>query len=172
MAINLTSVFNAYLKRFLTGHKNVTNVHLSDRQLSLRSFTLPRKIERKPVLTASSVTKSSAWVLIRSLRPESHTTCHLGIRPDLSLKRFNLEDLILEKHRIFCYSFADGLVLTGESRKSFRSAAVTLRLQLVLVVGVVWVETPVIVVVRESPLREFTFDLCMLVRLLNRELGV
>jgi len=118
MAIDLTCVFDSNIELILIIYKDIANVHFSNRKLGLRTFTLACHIKRKSLFRTSYVTKGCARVVIRTLRLECHTASNLSIGPDLSLKRFNAKNLILEEHEIFFYSFPYRLVLSCQSSYS------------------------------------------------------
>ena len=98
MAIYLTSVLYSYVELVLVVDEDITYVHLSDGELSLRSFTLTCHVEWESFLRAGDVAEGSARVVVGSLRFEGHTASDLSVRPNLALKRFYGENLILEKH--------------------------------------------------------------------------
>lgn len=78
--------------------------------------------------------------MIWTLWSKCHGTGDLSIWPNLSLKRFNREYLILEMHRIIIYSLANALVLSLKCGDSFFSGALSLLLKLCLVVRIITVK--------------------------------
>jgi len=134
VAVDLACVLNADFKKFLTGHKDIADVHLSDRKLRLRAHALAREIETEALLGAGSVAESSAGILVWPLGTEGHTTCHFGVRPNFAFQRFNLENFVLEQHFVVINSLLDGLVLAGQSVQSLLLPAGDFALELIVVV--------------------------------------
>ena len=85
MAIDFTSIFDTEFKRLLVSDENITNVHLRDRELGLRTLALSSEVQSQALLVASDIGKSRARVMIRALGTESHTAGHLSVGPNLAL---------------------------------------------------------------------------------------
>lgn len=88
--------------------------------------------------------------MVGTLWAESHTTGHLGVWPDFTFKRLNLENLVLEEHLVLLDSLSDAHVLAVEGSDSSLLASIKLGLGLSGVIGVVTVEVAVLVVVLAS----------------------
>ena len=85
MAIDFTSIFDTELERLLVSDENITDVHLSDRELGLRTLALSSEVQSQALLVASDIGKSRARVVIRALRLEGHAASDLGVGPDFPL---------------------------------------------------------------------------------------
>jgi len=97
------------------------------------------------------------------LGSEGNTACHLCVGPDFALQRLDLEDFVLEEHRILCNCLSDRLVLAAKGSKGLRLAALLFRCQLILVVTVVRIKTAVVVIIGKSALVELSDDLSVLI---------
>lgn len=78
--------------------------------------------------------------MIRTLRPEGDTAGDLGVGPDLTLKRLNCEDLILEQHWVVINSFPDALILPLERGDGLLLVSLSFELHFILIVGVITVK--------------------------------
>ncbi len=56
--------------------------------------------------------------MVGALRTEGHTASHFCVWPNFTLKRLNLEKLVLEEHLVLFYGFPDAHILAVESGHS------------------------------------------------------
>jgi hypothetical protein len=147
VAVDFASIFDTELERLLVRHKDVTDIHLGDRELSLGAFTLTSEVERETLLIASHVGESRARVVVGALWAERHAAGHFRVWPDLALEGLNLEDFVLEQHFVLLNSFPDAHVFAVESGDGALLAPLEFRLSLGGIVGIVTVEVAVVFVV-------------------------
>jgi hypothetical protein len=140
MAVNLTSIFNSNWEFSLEIDKNIANVLLRQRELSLRSFTLASHVKGESLFATSGVAEGGTTVMIRTLRSESNTAGYLSVRPDLSLKGLDGEDFILEEHWVIVNCFPDALVLSLKRSNGFFLVPFFFELNLILIVRVVTIK--------------------------------
>ena len=150
MAVNFAGIFDTELKRLLVGHENVANVHFGDGKLSLWALALTSEVKCKALLVASNVGKCRAGVVVWTLWAEGYTTGHLRVRPNLTLKGLNLENLVLEEHLVLLDGLSDAHVLAVEGSDSSLLASVLLGLGLGGVIGVVAIQVAILIVVLAS----------------------
>jgi len=146
VAIDLTSVFNTNSEFSLIIDEDISNVLFWKRKLSLWSFTLSSHVQGKSFFWASGIAERCAWVVIWTLWLEGNTASDFSVWPDLSLKRLNCENLILEKHWIIFNCLSDSLVLSRQSSNGFFLSSLILLIELLIIVGVIRVETIVIII--------------------------
>lgn len=72
--------------------------------------------------------------MVGALGTEGHTAGHFCVRPNFTLKRLNLENLVLEEHLVLFYGFPDAHILAIESGHSPLLAPLHLLLGLCFIV--------------------------------------
>ena len=105
------------------------------------TFTLTSHVQCKSFFRTGGIAEGSARIVIGALRFESHAASDLSVWPDLSLKRFNGENLILEEHGVVINSLSDALVFSSKGGDSLLSISLLFEMKFILIVGVIAVKT-------------------------------
>lgn len=96
--------------------EDVSEVNLLLSEIGLWPQALPFKLQRQSFLSTRNVTVGNAIVGIGLGGHESDSYCDLAIGPYLTHKGFDFKYVILEKEKIVLDGFADGFVLTSQSK--------------------------------------------------------